>query len=546
MKKDKFWVTLALVAVFTTLCLTACNGQYGSTPPGNLVQVADGATTRGGYSVSGPVSGGSHGWAYGAYFGDIGDIGYVEEEFFIEGTAQRYAPVGGLGKEGSWTIEAVSTAPYKTRFIVRRPADPAQFNGTVVIEWANVSGGFEMSFMDSPGLYEEGFAYVAASVQVNGLYGFAENPMGLTVWDSERYGDLNIQDDALSYDIFTQIAHAVGKNRALDGIDPLGGLVVEKVFGVGESQSGSRILSYANGVQPIENAFDALMPIVCGGKGTDFARELAHYKEGGKTIGRSLSARVREDINCKVVVINSQTESNALGSIAQPDTSSIVSWQVAGASHLAPERMKTVLQQCERDGIIGYDVDNSAKLGPVDWTNVYEAALVRIQEWIDDGVQPPTAGPLSSINMLFGYFLDDDGNVKGGVRLPELSVPIATYDISLLAGLNGKVTAFSREEIKALYPTHQDYVARITEEANDAAALGVILPYRAEEYISDAQLDWVASLWTDEPMIELIGSGSRVNMVLFVFVCICVVIASVITLIIVRIAGKKRKKKGRA
>jgi len=518
----------------------------GEAPPSNLVQVVDGATTRGGYSASGPISGGERGWAYGAYFGDIGEVGYIEEEFFIEGTAQRYEPIGELGKDGGWTIEAVSAEPYKTRFIVRRPADAADFNGTVVIEWANVSGGFEMSFMDSPGLYEEGFAYVAASVQYNGLYGFAENPKGLTVWDSARYGSLNIADDALSYDIFTQIARAVGKNRAQDGIDPMGGLVVDKVFGVGESQSGSRILSYANGVQPIENVFDALMPIVCGGKGTDFARELAHYKEGGKTIGRSLSARVREDINCKIVIINSQTESNALGSTAQPDTSSIVSWQVAGASHLAPRRMETVLLQMERDDIIGYDVDTDAKLKPVDWTNVYEAALVRVQEWIDDGTQPPAIAPLSSINMLVGYFLDNDGNVKGGVRLPELTAPIATYDISLLAGLNGKVTAFSREEIKALYPTHQDYIVRITEEANSAVALGIILPYRAEEYIRDAQLDWVASIWTDEPMIELIGSGSSFNMILLIFICVCVVIASVITLIIVRIVRKNQKKKVQA
>jgi len=542
MKKNKFLSVAALVIAFTIL-VSACGTQGTSALPGNSVQLMDGATTRGGYTVSGPVSGGSHGWAFGAYFGDISEVGYMEEEYFIEGTAQRYAPVGEIGKDGNWTIEAVSAAAYKTRFIVRRPADPADFNGTVVIEWANVSGGFEMSFMDSPGLYEEGFAYVAASVQYNGLYGYPGDTVGLTAWDSERYGDLSIADDALSFDIFTQIARAVGKDRPADGIDPMGGLVVDKVFGVGESQSGSRILSYANGVQPIENAFDALVPVVCGGKGTDFAPELAHYKENGKTEGRSFSMRVREDINCKVFIINSQTESNALGGLAQPDTNNIVSWQVAGASHLAPRRMETVLQQCERDGIIGYDVDNSAKLKPVDWTNVYEAALVRVQKWIDDGTQPPAIAPLSSINMLFGYFLDNDGNVKGGVRLPELTAPIATYDISLLAGLNGRVTAFSRKEILTLYPTHRDYIDKITEEANNAVTLGIILPYRAAEYIEEAHADWVASIWTDDPMIELIGSGNSFNLILFVFICICAVIAGIMALIIVRVVRKRRKKK---
>jgi hypothetical protein len=543
MKKTGYVPMVAFVIAFAVLGLAACGAQEAPTLSSDLVQVMDGATTRGGYTVSGPVSGGSHGWAYGAYYGDIGEVGYIEEEYFIEGSAQRYTPIGELGEDGNWTIEAVNTAAYKTRFIVRRPADPANFNGTVVIEWANVSGGFEMSFMDSPGLYAEGFAYVAASVQYNGLYGYPGDTEGLTTWDSERYGDLSIADDALSFDIFTQIARAVGKGRHTDGIDPMGGLVVDKVFGVGESQSGSRVLSYANGVQPIENVFDALVTVVCGGKGTDFAPELAHYRKDGKTEGRTISARAREDINCKVFIINSQTESNALGRLEQPDTSNIVSWQVAGASHLAPQRMESVLLQNQRDGTIGYSVGGEPKmLKPVDWTNVYEAALVRIQEWIDSGIQPSAVSPMSSINMLFGYWLDNDGNAKGGVRLPELSVPIATYDISILAGLNGQVTAFNQEEILALYPTHQDYIDKIAEEANNAVALGIILPYRAGEYLEEAQAGWIASIWTNEPMIELIGSGNSFNLILFVFICICTVVVGVIVLITVRIVRKRAKR----
>ena len=496
--KTKRTVLTAIVIILVLFNITTCGAQEVLVLPGGLIQVLDKATTRGGYIISGPVSSGSRGWAFGAYYGDISEVGYIEEEYYIEGVAQRYEPIGGLGEDGVWTLNATSTGSYKTRFIVRRPADPAKFNGTVVIEWANVSGGFEMSFMDSPGLYKEGFAYVAASVQHNGLYGYPGDTVGLIDWDAERYGDLYITDDALSYDIFSQIARSVGKDRPKGGIDPMGGLVVEKVFGVGESQSGSRILSYANGVQPIENVFDALFPVVCGGRASDFAVELSHYKKDGETVGRSIPTRVREDINCKVFIINSQTEANALGDLEQPDTSNIVSWQVTGASHLAPKRMETVLLQNQRDGTFGYDISSDGSLKPVDWTNVYEAALVRVQEWIDDGIQPASIAPMSSINMLFGYHLDSNGNAKGGVRLPEISVPIAKYDISLLAGLNGKVTAFTKRELRALYPTHQDYVAKITQEANNAVKLGIILPYRADEYINEANSDLIASLWDGE------------------------------------------------
>ena len=541
MKKRVLRIT-ALVMVLSMLALSACASQ--GTPPaqGGYVQVADGATTRGGFTVTGPVSGGSHGWAYGAYFGDIGEVGYIEEEYFIEGVAQRYAPIGELAKDGSWTLEAVSTEPYKTRFIVRRPADPADFNGTVVIEWANVSGGFEMSFMDSPGIYKEGFAYVAASVQYNGLYGYPEDPQGLVAWDSERYGDLSIADDALSFDIFTQIARAVGKNREPGDIDPMGGLTVDKVFGVGESQSGSRILSYANGVQNIENYFDGLATVVCGGRATDFGSELSHYKEDGKTEGHTVPAKVREDVSCKVFIINSQTEANFMNGLVQADTGSIVSWQVAGASHFAARRMETVWHQMQRDNIDAFDLEEGPRLKAVDWTYVYEAALVRIQEWIDNGVQPNAMPPLSAINVLFGYYMDSNGNAKGGVRLPELTAAIATYDVSLLAGLNGRVSAFTQEEIMAIFPTHRDYVARVTEEAHNAVALGIILPYRAEEYIREAQAGWVASIWTDEPMIELVGGGSSFNLILFIFICFCVVIIAIVALIIWRITVRRRKK----
>jgi len=43
-----------------------------------------------------------------------------------------------------WNVETGATAPYTTRILVRRPADPADANGlvgVVGVEWLNVSGG---------------------------------------------------------------------------------------------------------------------------------------------------------------------------------------------------------------------------------------------------------------------------------------------------------------------------------------------------------------------------------------------------------------------
>jgi hypothetical protein len=59
---------------------------------------------------------------------DLSTYGYVEEEYFVSGTANEYAapltapPV------------AITNVPYTTRILVRRPKRPSNFSGNVVLE----------------------------------------------------------------------------------------------------------------------------------------------------------------------------------------------------------------------------------------------------------------------------------------------------------------------------------------------------------------------------------------------------------------------------
>src|SRR5690606_23017069 len=72
--------------------------------------------------------------------------GYVESEFFVAGEANTYREVGEWGIDGRWEKEvAEAGAPYRTRVIVNRPADPRRFNGTVWVEWLNVSTGADIA-----------------------------------------------------------------------------------------------------------------------------------------------------------------------------------------------------------------------------------------------------------------------------------------------------------------------------------------------------------------------------------------------------------------
>ena len=45
--------------------------------------------------VSGPVTGGSKGWAFGGPTADLAALGYRQDEYFLEGEAARYGPAPG-------------------------------------------------------------------------------------------------------------------------------------------------------------------------------------------------------------------------------------------------------------------------------------------------------------------------------------------------------------------------------------------------------------------------------------------------------------------
>ena len=104
----------------------------------------------------------------------IEGTGYVEEEFFLEGEATAYEPDGPLAADGQWTVTPGETAPYRTRILVRYPEDPEAFDGTVFVEWFNVTGGIDVDVdfgLGYPAIIDAGSAYVGVSAQAVGVEG---------------------------------------------------------------------------------------------------------------------------------------------------------------------------------------------------------------------------------------------------------------------------------------------------------------------------------------------------------------------------------------
>jgi Alpha/beta hydrolase domain len=347
-------------------------------------------------TVTGPIRGGRRGWPFGAFYGDIGACGYLEEEYFIAGQAMRFAPVGALGQEGRWSVEPTTPAPYKTRILVRRPTNPEAFNGTVIVEWTNVSTGQDLPLCDPPGVYD-GFAYVAVSAQRVGVHGYATKPQGLIQWDAERYGSLSIPDDALSYDIYTQAARLVAQRRKAYGVDPLGGLKVRKLIAVGASQSGVRLLAYINGIQRRERVFDAVMPIICAGRASDFDPAPALPDPNGPNGGgnsRSVRTIVRTDLPTPVLALNTETEALYYYPLRQPDTPRFIYWEIAGASHAALPPSSTVRQTAARDGVGPAGFQENPRVSDVSWLPTADAAIQHLHRWLNGGRLPPRQQPI--------------------------------------------------------------------------------------------------------------------------------------------------------
>ena len=194
--------------------LAACSSAKDETSesPANDLAVAGSAAPvqpPTGISVSGPVTGGK-GAAFSASTINLDEYGYTESEFFFEGTATSYAIPSGMSMDGKWTLSEANKAAFKSRLVVRRPKDASKFNGTVVVEWLNVSGGVD----SDPGfmynldlLVREGYAWVGVTAQIVGVEGggfslssIAGGPevKPLKQYDPARYGTLEHPGDAYS------------------------------------------------------------------------------------------------------------------------------------------------------------------------------------------------------------------------------------------------------------------------------------------------------------------------------------------------------------
>jgi hypothetical protein len=434
--------------------------------------------------VIGPVTGGLHGRPFTSSPVPLNLAGYVQQEFFLKGTATGYGQVGTWGSNGRWTARPAETAPYETRIMVRRPADPARFNGTVVVEWLNVSFAVDVDpdfLYESQELLRAGYAWVGVSAQQLGVQG----AFGLTHWDPLRYHALHHPGDSFSYSIFSQAARALLNPR---GVRPLGPLHARALIADGESQSAARMVTYANAIQPLDRLFSGFLIHSRGAAGA----AISQAPQASPPM--PAVAQTRTDIGVPVLTVETQTDIlvNGLGYLpaTQPDSQWFRLWEVPGTSHVDETELGMSASEVLRD--IPFYPQGTCRRLPNEGEERYvmDAALAQLNRWARFGIPAPQAARIDIHNG--SYVTDKFGNALGGVRNPAVDAPISTLTgtgntgTSVLCFLLGTTTPLSTAQLAALYPLHSDYVADVARSAASAVENGFLLPADALQIDADA------------------------------------------------------------
>lgn len=413
--------------------------------------------------------------------------GYAEDEYAVGGI------VGG-------TTEAGSAPPveYVTRMLVRRPRRDEDFNGTVVVEWLNVSSGNdaapEYSYVAAE-VVRGGYAWVGLSAQYTGVeggdgsVGVDTGPRGLAAKNPERYGGLHHPGDAYCYDLFGQLGRVLRRpdDQTESSLHPLGGLTVRRLLAVGESQSAMALTTYVNRFADEHGAYDGYLI---------HSRALAGLPLGevGRPIDISGAYRGEPEkirsVQAPVFVV--QTETDVLTDFRyylarQPDTDRLRVWEVAGTSHA------DLVQIGPFEEMLG--CPDPVNRGQQQF--VLRAALAHLDRWAAGESAPPSAAPLEITGQSGpqrpSLVTDAVGNARGGVRTPCVEVPtevlsgVVPEPVSRICLLFGSTTALPGEQLADLYRSRADYLDRYAGAVEQGIADGFLLASDREALLADAR-----------------------------------------------------------
>jgi len=451
----------------------------GATPAASR---ADGVTTTKLEIVPGPPE--TRSTPFLAWYQDLSQVGYVEEEYLVSGTANIYEYVDNAAQRPEVQV-LTPDVPYVTRILVRKPLQPAQFKGTVFVDVLNATAGWDGDAIWY-GTYEylirSGAAWVGVStkpVTVN----FLRDRWGRPPWptrNASRYATLSMPAFGQVWDMMTQVGELLKSEGNAD--NPMAGYDVQRLIMVGYSQSAAYEVTYANSFHDMARMPDGT-PVYDG-----------YYISAGGARAKDVTGAtpatenlplgdLRNVVHVDAPVIKFQTQTEVVNFPSWPTRQSeaqtpwIRTYEVVGASHVDAFRDVEGGKALVRDlGLPPSFCPAPANPKNPLRTGHYEsAAMDNLVRWIGDGTPPPPSRFMeldTSTPGVVALARDADGNVLGGVRPPEIRTPIGVYFESNsgpgFCGLYGGFSPFADERLHELYPGWGAYVSRFVRDVNDA------------------------------------------------------------------------------
>jgi len=410
---------------------------------------------------------------------DLAPRGYVEDEYFVAGTANIYQYDADLN------IEVMTPdVPYTTRIMIRRPADPADFNGVVVFEMMNPTATWDIDFIwqyTQNLLMRDGYIWVGMTIRENA----AER---LKIFNPVRYAAISLVNRGLSYDAFGDIA-ALLRDPA-DPENPLSAYFVTYVLGAGYSQSEDWLTTFSNEFHESTLAWDGghAFDGYLGANGNASAHAIRTGDPEAVSGSYYPDERRYNIVNAPYFRTASETElelfSFPANDVRQPDSAVYRQWEVAGTTHADAPSTVDISATIHRD--LGFPLPPcDALTGNVAFAPYMSAAMDHLRKWVTDGTAPPPSVYIA-LNGQNDVARDQYGNATGGIRIPELEVPTGSY-LPFNSGGGPCLFAptyeeFTEEDLKALYPNHGSYVSPFIKAVNRLRQDGYLLPEEAASY----------------------------------------------------------------
>lgn len=372
----------------------------------------------------------------------MSDFNYVTQEYFVSGIA-----------DGS---------PYKTRIVVRRPANPREFSRLVVAEPMHFSGFALICQYAQLGIAMSGDACLEIDSEpgdISLLQGF----------NAARYASLSIVSEAQTNDILAQVGRLVRTNAPGN---PFAGLGVRDVVLSGISESSDVTRSYMS-------AYDEGLPAFRLPDGSPIYQ--------GFFLVSTLGPDPLPITNVPTIQMPTQSEVTAgmpgngeTSSFQRPDSDSPSNpfriYEVAGMSHAdvrdLPNNQGCILpfSQFPQGAMVFMGLEHELN-------------------WVAYRIVPPHAPSYIAVNpdnqVIDGtrVALDQFGNAIGGIRTPYLDVPIFTYTIpnyniansggtSFTCELAGFQTPLPQSVLQSRYGNEGRYLAEVNASMHELTAEG--------------------------------------------------------------------------